>query len=84
MMTISVLFCLKVLELHNFLVATPQQKQVFYKPFHMMLGIWIVALWLNLQKIPERFFPTSPFVQKYLSSDVLKSLAIAAAVMIAA
>jgi hypothetical protein len=48
MMTISVLFCLKVLELHNLLVATPQQKQTFYKPFHMMLGIWIFALWLNL------------------------------------
>jgi len=48
MMTISVLFCLKVLELHNFLAATPAQKRVFYTPFHYMLIAWILALWLNL------------------------------------
>lgn len=82
MMTVSVLFCLKVLELHNFLVASPQQKQVFYRPFHMMLAAWIFALWLNLQKIPERFFPNTPFIQKYLSSDVIKSITIATAVIV--
>ena len=47
-MTISVLFCLNVLEIHNLLVATPQQKLTFYKPFHIVLTIWIIALWLNL------------------------------------
>lgn len=47
-----------------------------------MLAIWIIALWLNLQKIPERFFPETSFVQKYLSSDVIKSIAIAMAIIV--
>lgn len=82
MMTISVLFCLKVLELHNLLVATPEQKQVFYKPFHIMLGIWIFALWLHVQKMPERFFPETPFIQKYMSSDIIKGAVIAASIIV--
>lgn len=82
MMTVSVLFCLKVLELHNLLVATPAQKQVFYKPFHYMLAAWILALWLNLQKIPERFFPETAFIHKYLSSDIIKSAVIAVSIVV--
>lgn len=38
--------------------------------------VWLLALWLGLQKVPERFFPESPFVQKYLSSDVIKAAAL--------
>ena len=38
--------------------------------------MWLLALWLGLQKVPERFFPESSFVQKYLSSDVIKAAAL--------
>lgn len=47
-----------------------------------MLGAWILALWLNIQKIPERFFPETAFIQKYLSSDVIKSATIATAIIV--
>ena len=82
MMTISVLFCLKVLELHNLLVATPAQKQVFYKPFHFILVAWIIALWLNLQKCPERFFPETGFLHKYFSSEIIKGATVATTIIV--
>ena len=48
MMTISCIFCFKIMELHHFLVATPEQKTVFYKPFHQIMGIWLLGLWINI------------------------------------
>ena len=80
-MTISFLFCFKVLELHHFLVATENQNKVFYSPFHIVVGIWLLGLWINIQKVPERLFPESPAIHKFLSSDILKSAVVVWAVL---
>jgi hypothetical protein len=72
MMTISFLFCFKVLELHHFLVATDNQNKVFYQPFHIVIGILLFGLWIHIQKIPERLFPDTPLVHKFMSSDIIK------------
>ena len=68
MPTISFLFCLQVLELHHFLVATEEQNSNFYTPFHKLMVIWLVGLWICIQRLPERMFPNSPKIHKYLSS----------------
>ena len=51
-----------VLEFYHFLLASTDQKKVFFKGFHRILILWLVAMWLSYQKIPERFFTNSPFV----------------------
>ena len=38
----------------------------------MVIGVLLVGLWIQVQKIPERLFPESPFVHKFLSSDIIK------------
>ena len=81
MMTISFLFCFKVLELHHFLVATDNQNKVFYNPFHIVISIWLLGLWINIQKVPERLFPESPIVQKFFNSDIIKSAVVIWAVL---
>ena len=82
MMTVSVLFCLKVFELHNYIVATDSQKKIFYRPFHEILGLWIFGLWLNVQQFPERLFKHSPFVTKYFNSEVFKGVIISGTLII--
>ena len=74
MMTISFIFCFKVMEIHHFLAATDQQKVVFYKPMHQILALWLFGLWVNMHYLPERMFPNTKFVHKYLSSDVIKGV----------
>lgn len=44
---------------------------------HHVLGFWLFGLWINIQKIPERLFPKTPFVHKYMSSDILKGVIVA-------
>lgn len=61
-MTISVLFCLQVIEIHHLFFSTHQQKQYFYKPFHIVLLVWLIGLWINVQKLPERFLPHASFI----------------------
>ena len=39
-----------------------------------MIALWLFGLWINVQKVPERFFTESPRIQKYFSSNVLKSI----------
>lgn len=78
----SFLFCFNILELHNIFVATPDQKRIFYNPFHKMIGIWLFGLWIHVQKLPERCFPDSRFVHKFLSSDILKSIIVIGAIFI--
>lgn len=62
MMIISVIFCISVLEIYHYLLASSDQKKVFFKGFHRILILWLVAMWLSYQKVPERLFPTSRFV----------------------
>lgn len=38
------------------------------------MALWLFGLWLNVQKMPERFFPNSPVIHKYLSSEILKGI----------
>ena len=78
----SFLFCFNILELHNIFVATPEQKKTFYGPFHQIVGIWLIGLWIHVQKIPERCFPDSKFVHKFLSSDILKSIVVISTVLV--
>jgi hypothetical protein len=82
MATMSFLFCFNILELHNIFVATPEQKRTFYGPFHHIIGIWLVGLWVHVQKIPERCVPDSKFVHKFCSSDVLKSIVVVTTVIV--
>ncbi len=62
MMIISVIFCISVLEIYHFLLASSDQKKVFFKGFHRILILWLFAMWLSYQKVPERLFPTSRFL----------------------
>lgn len=73
MSTLSFLFCFGILELHYSLAATIEQKQVFYKNFHQILAIWLLGLWIGIQKLPEVFLPNTKFIHKFLSSDIIKS-----------
>jgi hypothetical protein len=34
----------------------------------------LLGLWINIQKLPERFLPNAIFIQKYLSSDIIKGI----------
>ena len=70
------------MELHNIFVATPEQKQAFYKPFHQIVGIWLFGLWIHVQKLPERCWPDSKFVHKFASSDIIKSVVVIATVIV--
>jgi len=69
------------MEIHHFLAATPEQKAVFYKPFHTLIAFWLVGLWISIQKIPERFLPEAQFVHKYISSDILKGAVVVVALV---
>ena len=73
MSTLSFLFCFGILELHYSLAATHEQKQVFYHNFHQILAIWLLGLWIGIQKLPEVFLPNTNFVHKFISSDIIKS-----------
>ena len=73
MATLSFLFCFGILELHYSFAATEEQKKVFYKSFHQILGIWLLGLWIGIQKLPEVFFPNTKFIHKFMSSDIIKS-----------
>jgi hypothetical protein len=73
-MTISFIFCFKVMEIHHFLVATDKQNQVFYKPMHQIMALWLLGLWINMHYLPERIFTNSRWIHKYFSSDVIKGL----------
>lgn len=69
------------MEIHHILVATSEQKAVFYKPFHTLIIFWLIGLWVSIQKIPERFLPEAQFVHKYVSSDILKGFVVVAALV---
>jgi hypothetical protein len=73
MATLSFLSCFGILELHYSFAATNEQKEVFYKSFHQILGIWLLGLWIGIQKLPEVFFPNTKFIHKFMSSDIIKS-----------
>lgn len=45
------------------------------------MALWLFGLWLNVQRIPERFFPSSPMIHKYLSSDILKAILVSFSVI---
>lgn len=81
MMTISCIFCFQIMEIHHFLAATPEQKAVFYKPFHTLIIFWLIGLWVSIQKLPERFLPEAPYVHKYMSSDILKGAVVVGALV---
>ena len=54
---------------------------VFYKPFHKTLAVWLGSQWVSSQKLPERSFQESKLIQKYLNSEVIKSLTTACCVV---
>jgi hypothetical protein len=73
LLTGSLIVCMLTLEVHHLLIASPRQKLIFHRPFHQILAVYFAALWISVQKIPEKYVPNSPFVHKYLNSEVIKS-----------
>jgi hypothetical protein len=76
MPTISFLFCFWVFELHHLLAANEKQNKDFYEPFHKMVAVLVVALWVGLQKVPERFMPEARKLHIYFSSTNIKSFVV--------
>lgn len=79
-LTLSVLVCMLLIEANN-IVATPDQRQNFYKKIHTLVAIWLFALWIALQNVPERFVGQNGFLQKYLSSEVIKAAVLSSLVI---
>ena len=48
---------------------------------HTLVAVWLFTLWLALQNVPERFYGQNGFLQKYLSSEVLKAAVLSALVI---
>lgn len=46
-LSLSVFICMLLLEANN-VVATPEQRQNFYKKIHTLAAIWLFALWIAL------------------------------------
>ena len=41
-----------------------------------------MSMEINIQNLPERFFPESKIIQKYFSSDVLKSVIVVISIIV--
>ena len=46
-LTLSVFVCMLLLEANN-IIATPDQRQNFYKRVHTLVAIWLFVLWIAL------------------------------------
>jgi len=39
-----------------------------------MMVLWLVGLWIGIQKLPERCLPRLGWMHKYMNSTVIKSV----------